>query len=328
MGAEFEALLVGPDPEYLRDAGYQALEEVAQLEARLSHYRTDSEISDLNLRAAYGPVRLEPTLFALLTRCVALSAATNGAFDTTAGPLIRCWGFFRGQGEWPTAETVSEAMVAVGSQQLRLDEAEHTVQFGVPGMQVHLGAIGKGYAVDRMVATLRELRVEAALVHGGGSTVYGLEAPPGEDAWEIGLRHPDDSERRLGVVHLRNRALSTSGDYEQFFQHEGRRYSHLLDPRTGYPAQGVRSATVLAESATDTDALSTAAFVLGEAGAAAVLEARPGVGLVLALESDEPKLAQSAGDKTPRESHLAVRTLGSATLHPAPPGVPNEGVTP
>lgn len=318
MGAEFAAVLVGQDPDYLRDAGYQALEEVAQLEARLSHYRPDSEISDLNLRAAYGPVRLEPSLFALLEQCVALSAETEGAFDVTAGPLIRCWGFFRGQGAWPTPEAVAEALAAVGSHRLELDAAERTVQFGVPGMQVHLGAIGKGYAVDRMVTTLRELQVEAALVHGGSSTIYGLGVPPGKDAWEVGLRHPDDPERRLGIVQLRDRALSTSGDYEQFFEREGRRYSHLLDPRTGYPAQGVRSATILAESATETDALSTAAFVLGEAGASQVLAAGTKLGLVLALDSDCPET--SAGDgtaKAAREVPLAVRMMGSVKLHPS-----------
>jgi thiamine biosynthesis lipoprotein len=254
---------------------------VEALEARLSHYRPDSEISDLNTRAAFEPVLMEWSVFNLLRRCVEFTGNTDGAFDCTAGPLIRCWGFFRGQGKLAEPEAVQEALSVVGSNLLELDPAERTVRFLREGMQVHLGGIGKGYAVDEVVAWLRRMGVEAALVHGGTSTVYALGAPPGQEAWEIGLRDPADPERRLGVVRLRDRALSTSGDYEQFFEVEGRRYSHILDPRTGYPAQGMRSATVTAESATDTDALSTAAFVLGEEAARRLCERYPGTGAVL-----------------------------------------------
>jgi thiamine biosynthesis lipoprotein len=148
-------------------------------------------------------------------------------------------------------------------------------------MQVHLGGIGKGYAVDEVVAWLRRLGIEAALVHGGTSTIYALGAPPGQEAWEIGLRDPADPEQRLGVVKLRDQALSTSGDYEQFFEVDGKRYSHILDPRTGYPAVGTRSATVVAENATDSDALSTAAFVLGDEAARQLWDRYPGTGAVL-----------------------------------------------
>jgi thiamine biosynthesis lipoprotein len=284
MGTEFQAVLVGPDPDYLRDAGNQALDEVERLEERLSHYRPDSEICDLNLRAPYGPVRMEPSLFALLRRAVDLSERTGGAFDPTAGPLVRCWGFFRGQGSLPDAGSITEARERVGTRHLELASEAQTVRFRREGVQLHLGAIGKGYAVDRVIETLRELRIEAALVHGGTSTVYGLGAPPGAEGWEIGLCDPSDRERRLGVVRLRDRALSTSGDYEQFFVTGGRRYSHILDPRTGYPAEGTRSATVLAENATDSDALSTAAFVLGEAGARHLCSEYPGLGAVLVPE--------------------------------------------
>jgi len=119
--------------------------------------------------------------------------------------------------------------------------------------------------------------------------VYGLGAPPGEESWVVGLRDPADPERRLGTLSLRDRALSTSGDYEQFFEVDGRRFSHILDPRTGGPARGIRSATVLAESATDTDALSTAAFVLGEAGLERLLERFPGIGVILVPDTGSTK---------------------------------------
>jgi FAD:protein FMN transferase len=311
MGTEFQAILAGEDADYLRLAGEQALDEVERLEERLSHYRADSEICDLNLRAAYEAVLLEPSLFRLLTRTIELSEATGGAFDPTAGPLIRCWGFFRGQGKMADPGAVEEAIRRVGYSLLDLDPEARTVRFRREGVQVHLGAVGKGYAVDRVVETLRELRVEAALVHGGTSTIYALGAPPGTDAWDVGLCDPGNREQRLGVVRLRDRALSTSGDYEQFFEADGRRYSHILDPRTGYPAEGVRSATILADSATDTDALSTAVFVLGEAGARQLCERFPGLGAVLVPDTGAEKTGEVVilGD--------VEMTLGGGSIQPS-----------
>lgn len=281
MGTRFELMLCGTDPDYLGDVGHLALDEVERLESQLSHYRSDSDVCDLNTWAQYRPVIVEPGLFNLLQLAVRLSDTTEGAFDCTAGPLVKCWGFFRGRGRMPQEADIAEARRRVGSDLLELDAAARTVRFQEEGVEVHLGAIGKGYAVDAIVAILREYNVSAALVHGGGSTIYGLGAPPGEEAWEIGIRDPRAEARRLGVVRLKDRAFSTSGDYEQFFEANGRRYSHILDPRTGHPAQGLWSAAISAESATLTDALSTAAFVLGTDGTRSLLNRYPGAGAVL-----------------------------------------------
>ena len=281
MGTEFQVFLAGPDPEYLRDAGNEALDEVERLEERLSHYRADSEVCDLNLRGPYGPVRMEPGLFALLMRAAAISRLSGGAFDCTAGPLVRCWGFFRGRGAMPDPDSIREALALVGSHRLMMDAERCTIQFPTEGTEVHLGAIGKGYAVDQVVERLRELGVQSALVHGGGSSIYALGTPPGAAAWEVGIRHPREEGRRLGVVRLKDRAFSTSGDYEQFFEVDGQRFSHILDPRSGYPARGVWSAAVTGQNTVDTDALSTAAFVLGVAGTRTLLGAYPDAGAVL-----------------------------------------------
>ncbi|MFN3651585.1 MAG: FAD:protein FMN transferase [Armatimonadota bacterium] len=314
MGTEFQAILAGKDPEYLRDAGSQALDEVERLEAQLSHYRPDSDVTDLNVRAYHQAVRLEPLLYRLLRHAVELSEATGGAFDCALGALIRCWGFFRGQGALAEEAAVKEALEQCGSRWLELDDDARTVRFLRP-VQVHLGAIGKGYAVDRMVGVLREVGVRAALVHGGTSTLYALGAPPGDTDWSVGLCDPSDRTRRLGVVRLRDRALSTSGDYEQFFEIAGRRYSHLLDPRTGYPAVGMRSATVAAASATDTDALSTAAFVLGPTGASEVLERFPGTGAVLLpdVSLDSGRVVEVHGEIDFSLEDAAAGTRGEET---------------
>lgn len=281
MGTRFQVMLCGSNADYLEDVGHLALDEVERLESQLSHYRSDSDVCDLNTWAQYRPVLVEPGLFNLLELAVRLSDTTEGAFDCTAGPLVKCWGFFRGRGSMPAEADIAEARSRVGSGLLELSSEARTVQFRKEGVEVHLGAIGKGYAVDAMAAILREYNVCAALLHGGGSTIYALGAPPGEEYWEIGIRDPRSEDRRLGVVRLKDRALSTSGDYEQFFEANGRRYSHILDPRTGWPAQGLWSAAVTAESATVTDALSTAAFVLGTDGTRSLMDRYPGIGAVL-----------------------------------------------
>lgn len=303
MGTEFQVVLIGDDPDFLRAAGHEALDEIERLEARLSHYLPASEISDLNRRGAEEEVLLEPGLLALLSRAVAISEDTGGAFDPTAGALVRCWGFFRGQGAMPRPEDVEEARERTGRRLLEIDSKSRTAHFSRTGVEVHLGAIGKGYAVDEAAALLRMHGVETALIHGGTSTVYGLGAPPGAPGWAVGIRDPRRPGRRAGVVYLKDRALSISGDYEQFFEHEGVRYSHILDPRTGWPARGMRTAVVLAEGATETDAYSTAAFILGEAATREICGRNPGLGAIL-IPDEEPA------------AELKVITIGDAELAP------------
>jgi thiamine biosynthesis lipoprotein len=301
MGTVFEVVLpVGArSADYLEAAAREALEAVHGLEARLSHYLPNSEICDLNRRAAAEPVRLEPELFSWLQRAVDLSALSQGAFDVTAGPLVKAWGFFRGTGRLPDPDDLAAARERVGSHLLALDPAALTVAFRRPGVEVHLGAFGKGLAVDAAVEVLRGLGVGAALVHGGTSTVFALGAPPEADAWSVGLRDPRAAGTRLGVFVLRDRALSVSGDYEQFFEHEGQRYSHILDPRSGRPAQGVACAAFLAPSAADSDALSTAAFVDGSRGAALLTARNPEWAAVVIPDEDgrpgEPAVFGEAG---------------------------------
>jgi thiamine biosynthesis lipoprotein len=304
MGTQFEAFLAGTDLEYLRDAGSQALDEVEVLEERLSHYRPDSEIGDLNQRAASEPVRVSPWLMRVLKGAIDLAEFTGGAFDPTMGALIQCWGFFRGGGAMPADADVAAAAEQCGYRYLELDETASTVRFQKAGLKLNLGAFGKGLAVDRMVEVLRELRVEAALLHGGTSTLFAMGAPPGETAWEVGLVDPRDPERRLGTVRLNDRALSTSGDYRQFFEHEGVQYSHIIDPRTGRPAQGTRSATLLAGNAADSDGLSTSLFVRGGTEAQRLVSERPEIGAILVSEDNN-------------EQNGRVRTWGDVAFTPS-----------
>jgi thiamine biosynthesis lipoprotein len=263
MGSLFEIFLFGEDVPRLESAANEALEEIQRLERQLSHYRDDSDIARINALAASEWVRVEPCLFALLERCAVLNRASEGAFDITTGPLVKAWGFYRGEGRVPPEEEIAALRQQGGTGRMQLDRSQSAVRFAATGLEVTLGAVGKGYALDEAAAILRFYDVESALLHGGRSSIYALGAPPGTEGWELTLRDPRDRTTPLRTVSLRDRAISTSGDYEQFFEADGVRYSHILDPRSGRPVQGMHCVWVIAPSATDSDALSTAFFVLG-----------------------------------------------------------------
>ena len=267
MGTRFEIALYGDDPAYLTDAGNMALDEVELLDEQLSVFIEGSEVSSINAEAADRPVRVEPQLFDLLSRCQRLHRDTGGAFDITVGPLLRWWGLQGGQGRVPTAEALAAARRLVGMRHVTLSRETRHIAFDRKGVALDLGAIGKGYAVDAIVETLRRVGVRRALVHGGTSSVYALGAPPGKAAWEIGIAHPLDRTRRLLTLTLRDRAASTAGSYERFVEAAGKRYGHIIDPRTGRPVEGMLSCTALTARATEGDALATALFVLGLDGA-------------------------------------------------------------
>jgi thiamine biosynthesis lipoprotein len=248
---------------------------VDRLDRLLSHYRSDSPLSRLNREAANGPVVIEPELLDFLAVCLRWSRESDGAFDVTVGPLMKTWGFFRDEGRLPQEREIQSALARVGYQHVVLDREHGTVRFDRLGVELDLGGIGKGYAVDRVVELLRRRGVASALVNLGGSSVYGLGAPPGAEAWEVGIQDPTDRGKAALTVRLRDRALSVSGGYARFFEKDGVTYSHIMDPRTGRPVSGVLSVAVLSASATDGDALDNVFFVQGLATARAARKRRP-----------------------------------------------------
>src|SRR5437870_2498506 len=248
MGSLFEVYAFGEDAGQMEGAASEALDEIERLDAQLSHYRDDSDIARINTLAGSEWVRVEPCLFALLERCAALSRVTDGAFDITAGPLVKAWGFFRGEGRVPPEEEIAGLRDRVGMPHVRLDAARSAVRFTSPGVEIELGAIGKGYALDEAAGVLRFYGIESALLHGGQSTIYALGTPPTisefgfrisdlrvgkhdpspnpkseirnpkSEGWEFTLKDPRDHVTPLHTVYLRDQAISTSGDYEQYFE--------------------------------------------------------------------------------------------------------------
>jgi len=303
MACQFEILLNAGQYPAGNEAAIQALDLVEQLEDQMTVFRDHSEISQLNRTAADGPVPIESRLFGLLQQAIRIHRETQGAYDVTAGPLSRVWGFTRRHGAIPDEAQLTEARLCVGSDQLELHRATQSVRFRKPGTEINLGSIGKGYALDRCAELLQQAGVDDFLLHGGQSSVLAGGAQRGSDAnagdvsnaqheasqgdescsrgWLIGVRDPLRPRQRLGLIRLDNRALATSGSGVQFFLHQGKRYGHILDPRTGWPAEGVLSATVAAPSAAEADALSTAFYVMGPERTGDYCAAHPMVGCVM-----------------------------------------------
>jgi thiamine biosynthesis lipoprotein len=261
MACQFEVYL-RPRDRALVPAVHEALDEIDGIEAQLSVYRDSSEVSHLNRAAASAPVAVEPRLYRLIALARALGHDTGGAFDLTAGPLVRCWGFLERRGRIPDPETLRAAREQTGWDKLVLDDAAGSVAFSRQGVELNFAAIGKGYALDRAAESLRRAGLRSFLLHAGHSSIVAAGDSNQGPGWEVSLRDPRAHERSLGTLRLEDEALSTSGIGEQSFVAEGRRYGHILDPRTGQPAAGCALASVLAPQAAVAEALSTAFFVM------------------------------------------------------------------
>jgi len=286
MACEFEVILnAGIESQYAESA-LEALDLVGRLESQLTVYRDNSEIMAINRRAFSASIPVEPRLFALLRKAIELYHFTDGAFDITAGPLSKVWGFHRREGKIPEPADLQAALMKVGSRWLELDETTSQIRFLREGIEINLGGIGKGYALDRCAEELTAMGLGNYLLHGGQSSILargnraGIEKQA-RQGWSIGLRHPIWQGKRLAEIFLHDRALGTSGTGRQGFFHQGRRYGHIIDPRNGIPADGVLSSTVLAPTAAEADALATAFYVLGPEPSLALCKKRPDISMIM-----------------------------------------------
>jgi len=267
----------GPDADALPRTVNEAFDEVDRIDRLMSHYKAASELSRVNREAARQPVTVDPELFDFIADAMRYTRESDGAFDITVGPLMKAWGFFGGEGHVPSDAALIAARRHVGAAHVTLNPAARSIAFDEPGVELDLGGIAKGYAVDRVVRLLRERGIPAALISAGGSTLYGLGAPPGHHAWRVEIQDPIDSGKVALAVSLKDRALSVAGSSEKYFEAGGVRYSHIMDPRTGRPVQGVLSVAVLAPTGTAGDALDDALFVLGVEGGRSYLRHLSGV---------------------------------------------------
>jgi len=298
MGTSLELRAIGEDAAAL-DAALEAAEaEIRRVEDLMTDWRP-SPLENLNAAAGQGPQVVPKELFDLVARGVELGRLTGGAFDLTYAAVGELWDFKQRPPIVPETEAVRAALERVGYDQLVLDPAAFTIDLPA-GMRIGLGGIAKGYGVDRAMAVLLERGVEHGMVNAGGD-LKALGNKLGEP-WEIAIRHPRDRERVLALLPVSNVCVVTSGDYERFFEHEGRRYHHILDPRTGYPSTGCMSATVTAPDAALADALATSLCVLGVEQGLELVESLPRVEAILVgMDGDVHTSTGLAGRSSSKE---------------------------
>jgi thiamine biosynthesis lipoprotein len=251
----------GSDRAQLDHAILEAFAEIRRIDGLMSLHRSDSELSKVNALAAREPVSVSSDLFRVLVAAQEVAARTEGAFDITIRPLADLWGFIWKEYRLPTEVELRRILPSVDYRLVHLDSNDRSVRFLAQGVSLDLGGIAKGFAVDCAIEKLRSLGVTNAMVKAGGDLRV-IGAPPGERGWEVQLEDPGKRGRRIAIP-LRDAALSTSGNYENYFIVQGRRYSHILDPRTGFPVQGIAACTVIRETCMESDAWATASFVYG-----------------------------------------------------------------
>lgn len=273
MGTVIEITVIPPNQEAIEEA-FDAIKEVDQL---MSTYKPESEVSILNRQ---GQNHLSLQTSRIIQEAIKFSVVTNGAFDITCRPLINLWKRAKKEEKIPTLKEIEEARSLVSYKKIILQG--DLVMFQQPGMQIDLGGIAKGWAVDKAIQALKRRGVRAALVNAGGD-LFALGKRGLWKKWDVGIQNPRDEEKILSTIEVSHRGVATSGDYRRYFTLEGRRFSHIVDPRTGETVQDVpMSVTVVAPDATTADALATGIFVLGPEEGMRLIESLPGVeGLIV-----------------------------------------------
>lgn len=281
MGSDFEVTAVAGDEAVARRAVGAAYEEIERIEALISSWRETSETSRLNDRAGQGPVAVSAELRGLIRRSLKVSRLTGGAFDITFASAGKLWDFKSAAPRLPDPEIVKASVANVDYRLVTVDDEAGTVTLAREGVRIGFGGIGKGYAANRAVRVMKEAGATSGLVNAGGDLLaFGLQ----EDGspWTVAIADPLHRDQVFAYLEVTDRAVVTSGDYERFFEIDGVRYAHILDPRTGYPVRGIRSVTILCPDAELADALATATFVLGKKEGLQLLDQLKGVeGLIV-----------------------------------------------
>ncbi|MCC7536708.1 MAG: FAD:protein FMN transferase [Deltaproteobacteria bacterium] len=275
MGTVFEIVVSGAEEAVAADAARRALDEVDRLEHVLSEWRPDSEISRVNDAAGREPVRVGPDLMRMVVESQAVSEWSDGAFDISWAALRGLWDFRPDRPHRPPSEADVRARLPLWSyRNVVVDRAASTLFLRRAGMAIGLGGIAKGYAVDRAGEVLLRAGLRNWMIYGGGQVL--VHGRRGNRRWRVGIQHPRDAQRYFAFLEMDDGSLATSGDYEHSFEHGGRRYHHILDPRTGFPSYSSMSVTVVAPTGLAADAIDTAAFILGASRAVPRLARAPG----------------------------------------------------
>lgn len=280
MGSKFEITAVHADAEKGRAAIEAAWAEIERIEALISEWRETSKVSEINRQAGVAPVEVPKELFNLVRRSLRVSELTDGAFDVTFHSVGRLWNFKSHTAPIPSAESIRAALEDTGYRHVVLDEARSTVYLDRKGTRIGFGGIGKGYAANRAVFVLKEHGVTGGVVNAAGDLVV-FGAQESGRPWRIGIANPLEKTKVFAWLDTTEQAIVTSGDYENYIEVDGRRYGHILDPRTGWPAEELRSVTIVCPDGEIADALATGVTVLGVEKGLALVNRLKGVEAML-----------------------------------------------
>lgn len=266
MGSRFDITIVAQDSLTAETRINETIAEITRIENLISDWKSDSQVSEVNQNAGIRAVKVDKEVFDLTKRAIAISKMTNGAFDISFAAMEKVWKFDGSMTEIPTPEQIKKSVEKVGYKNIVLDSIQSTIFLQLPGMKIGFGSIGKGYAADKAREVMEAKGIKAGIVNASGDlTTWGKQ--PNGKAWTIGITNPFDTEKFVKIVPLKREAVTTSGDYEKFVELNGKRYSHIINPITGYPATGLVSVTVFGPSAEMANGFSTSLIVLGkEAG--------------------------------------------------------------
>lgn len=261
----------------------EAIAEMQRLDALLSAYNPESEIAKVNRQAGIAPVKVSQDTLYLVQRAIYFAQISDGAFDPTILPVMKLWGFGQEEQQVPSKNELKKVLDLVDYRKVQIDTGNGTVFLPKKGMGLDLGAIAKGYAVDKMAEILRNEGIKSFLINAGGN-VYAEGTKPDNNPWRVAITDPRNPAQFLGVMPAVNVAVVSSGDYERYFERDGVRYHHIMDPRTGYPARTARGTIVFFSSSTDADGLSTTLFILGPDKSDHILSNFPGIGVIFVKE--------------------------------------------
>jgi len=298
LGTIVEITVIGKKQD-AQNAAKLAFEEIKRIDNLMNVYNDNSEISQINRASGKSAVAVSADTLEVIDRSIKYARLTNGALDITVGPLMELWGFRDGRNRVPSDNELLEKLPLVDYKKISIDRIHSTVSLGSPGMQIDLGAIAIGYAVDKAIQILKEAGMEKSALINAGGEIYALGSPPGKRAWKIGIQHPRRKNDLLGILELKDKAISTSGDYENYFEVNGKRYCHIMNPKTGKPVEGIMSVTIVTDNTTEADALSTALLPMGVENGMKLVERLIGVDYIIVTGNTEEdmKILISSGLK-------------------------------
>ena len=284
MGGRFDITIVAKDSLAAEQNIDEVITEISRIENLISDWKPTSQISEVNQNAGIRPVKVDREVFELTQRAIRFSEITNGGFDISFAAMDRIWKFDGSMTEMPSAEAIKKSVEKVGYKNIILDSVQSTIFLKLKGMKIGFGALGEGYATDKCRAMMLAKGINAGIINGSGDMSTWGKQPNGKP-WNIGITNPFETEKLVAVVPINNGAVTTSGSYEKFVVFDGKRYSHIINPATGYPATGLCSVTVIGSNAETANGLSTSLMVLGKTAGLLLLERFPEYSCVMITDN-------------------------------------------